>query len=1556
MSEKRRTDEKPLRLKAVKPSKGKRKQPLPGLKCIIHFDRNKSDTKTRPISTESFKKVQEVATLRQSQKNVCYRLDDICAQIPGSYCPHTHGIHRWCYSNFTNTSILLKRQHPVDDHTATSSPKQRRTSGESSSRLLPADKCLFCDKNRIKKLTREENLVKCLTKTSEQSIKTAAETRQDLDILRKVQGVDLVAKEAHYHPSCRKQYTRTLQRHQQSNKDSKSIEEQNAHKAAFEYISKHVKESIIDGCNVERMSMLRERYLQFILEKSPQVYNANYKTDKLKSKLVKEFGTQLQFWQPNYLSELVYSAVVPKGRAIESAFEIAASESKRLEESAFLLRRTIHSAHNEAQPMPWPPSSDILIGNTIHPPQSLQDFIECLITGKKMDNSSAKTQRLTLSFSQDICQAVTRGTWTMPKHLLLGMTLRHLTGSAQVVTLINRLGHCASYTCLLELETAMCKHIDERDSVIPSTVSPQRNIVTHLCWDNFDMREETPSGAGTTHTAHGIIIQETLRDNGDVPSEIPATLPKTKDRSVTCKTTEIGPCFSKDKTEPCLTTTTTVVLNTEASASAKSSDMLWVCSRAVFQLDTQKVPSWAGWVSLTEGNVDETNPESTVDYMAPVFAPVTDNATVQHIMHLSQAASREVGQQYTIVTFDLAVAKKAYSLVWQHQQVFSDVIVRMGAFHLTCSYMGALGKSLRCSGFEEILVESGICASGSIEKVMSGKHYNRAVRVHKIVLEALERLLLQMFESSQDELLDTDERRGILIRLAENPCKQTLSDALANEECSKMLSLFSEFKGRVRQGKMGKTPQFWLYYMDKVWLMLQFQRATKENNLDLHLASLQQMCSLFFSYDHPNYARYTTVYLLTLLNLPESHPGAEDLLRRNGFSVNRSEVPSSRNAVDITIEQTINRHAKSHGGIVGFSRNHSAYYRWCMTRHARASYCQASMEMADMDSQDCSTHKDLRPSQITRSEDDTRKVLQAIRNFINPFEVENKDVLYCLSSGAPATKDIEHDLLRAVKVGKEAYDHFVQERLLDKTKSFNAPIKKNNLKTFANQVKSAKVTGQSKKSKQITAERNVFGQLVLLALEHDISMERVLSFPLGPVPWALATADGTPVKTDKAKLMHSLEGEEHTTKRPTQGTTSYIMDGNALLQAQVALPGTFGELAESLFKQLPHNSQRVDFVTDSYLPLSIKGLERARRGSANAHLIKGPLTKIPRNWKTFLASEENKQSFTRFLLNEWKGDKYAPRLIDKKILFVCEKQCICLTSQNGENTQSEEMTELYSTQEEADTKIILHCLHIAADSPEDSTIIVRSPDTDVFVLLLKFTQEVQQKILFDTGVGNKRRLVDVKGVINEVGMEMCSALPALHAFTGCDSTSAFVRKGKLMPLKTLKDHPEYLGILSTLGQSPEIEDHVFERLEHFTCLLYRGSATKDINKLRHEKFVERFSVKQGKLLSSYSGVDMSLLPPCRESLKMHVRRANYQALIWYHADKAVPDIPPAEGNGWKVVDGKLEYTWAEGELMPKELVEVLVEQPDAADEEEESGIEETSELLNLMDVIFESDD
>ena len=77
--------------------------------------------------------------------------------------------------------------------------------------------------------------------------------------------------------------------------------------------------------------------------------------------------------------------------------------------------------------------------------------------------------------------------------------------------------------------------------------------------------------------------------------------------------------------------------------------------------------------------------------------------------------------------------------------------------------------------------------------------------------------------------------------------------------------------------------------------------------------------------------------------------------------------------------------------------------------------------------------------------------------------------------------------------------------------------------------------------------------------------------------------------------------------------------------------------------------------------------------------------------------------------------------------------------------------ELFSSHKEADSRIILHCDHIARNFPAMFVIAVRSPDTDVLVLLMKFSKNIDQTILFDTGTGNKRRLLNVKDIESAKG-------------------------------------------------------------------------------------------------------------------------------------------------------------------------------------------------------------
>ena len=123
----------------------------------------------------------------------------------------------------------------------------------------------------------------------------------------------------------------------------------------------------------------------------------------------------------------------------------------------------------------------------------------------------------------------------------------------------------------------------------------------------------------------------------------------------------------------------------------------------------------------------------------------------------------------------------------------------------------------------------------------------------------------------------------------------------------------------------------------------------------------------------------------------------------------------------------------------------------------------------------------------------------------------------------------------------------------------------------------------------------------------------------------------------------------------------------------------------------------------------------------------------------------------------------------------------------------------------------------------------------------------------------------------------------------------------------------------------------------------------DISSLRYKKFIERFSAKPGEVLTSYNSVDMSLLPPYQESLKMHVRRANYQALIWKKADQATPSIPGPDRHGWNTnVEGGLEICGTNGNLMPQELTDIITGPLNPSPEDREDVPVDYEDISNVV--------
>ena len=95
----------------------------------------------------------------------------------------------------------------------------------------------------------------------------------------------------------------------------------------------------------------------------------------------------------------------------------------------------------------------------------------------------------------------------------------------------------------------MLRTVTSSDSFLPRNISRDNNTVLHLCYDNFDLEEEIPSGSGTTHSTHGIVIQEVLDpDRTSILTETD-TAPKSKDMSVKPIEVEIPHCSAKPKVD-----------------------------------------------------------------------------------------------------------------------------------------------------------------------------------------------------------------------------------------------------------------------------------------------------------------------------------------------------------------------------------------------------------------------------------------------------------------------------------------------------------------------------------------------------------------------------------------------------------------------------------------------------------------------------------------------------------------------------------------------------------------------------------------------------------------------------------------------------------------------------------------------------------------------------------------------------------------------------------------------------------------------------------------------
>lgn len=473
--------------------------------------------------------------------------------------------------------LAAKRQktshaNNAKDYLFCRSPETRLSSNHAAQ--FNREACLFCQRSRKRKGSSQQTKL-CLVESQLGTLKIQeiARAMQDKVFLR-ISGHDLVAIGARYHGSCRSSYIVSWERVRNNNtwsmgggdnlhlEASQLATDGSAWDLSFSALLKDIDQKLTGDCVVTELSELCHSFNELLVQNGLPENSCSDK--KLKRLLVKHRGDNLNFQKQSNpsQSQLVFQSSLHPDEmilkvkqlnddlhdsALESSFntetEVKDDLYNVLYKAAQIIKGDLHRCKNHVSN---PVHADSIDLDESRPnrlvPNSVYALLKWIIaddsdgSGTDLEHvsraSADSNHRLILAVGQDLVYACSKGRVSTPKHVGLAMSIKHLTGSKQVITMLNRCGHTISYDNLERIETAIATEQlqkVEKDGVlaIPSNISP--GCFVQCAADNIDFNENTFDGKGTTHATSIVLYQQNSSDS------LQGEFAQTKLKPDTCK-------------------------------------------------------------------------------------------------------------------------------------------------------------------------------------------------------------------------------------------------------------------------------------------------------------------------------------------------------------------------------------------------------------------------------------------------------------------------------------------------------------------------------------------------------------------------------------------------------------------------------------------------------------------------------------------------------------------------------------------------------------------------------------------------------------------------------------------------------------------------------------------------------------------------------------------------------------------------------------------------------------------------------------------------------------
>lgn len=610
--------------------------------------------------------------------------------------------------------------------------------------------------------------------------------------------------------------------------------------------------------------------------------------------------------------------------------------------------------------------------------------------------------------------------------------------------------------------------------------------------------------------------------------------------------------------------------------------------------------------------------------------------------------------------------------------------------------------------------------------------------------------------------------------------------------------------------------------------MLQFLRAVRTSNWELHIAALQDFSKYFFAMDQINYARMIPWYIHEVLEIKENDNELWEDFQKGNWVANRSSIPFCALGADEALEHE-NRRMKVLGGLTGITQNPQALNRFFLISPELARISSEAKEMFNLSSSSKNQHHAFNENIRRRHQTNVERLSIFLNQSGNPFLYED-GLLINIVTKCVFPENISNDMCQMTVRGKKAYNTFVRERIQGSGKSIWDPLEKLNLKLCKSNNKKIKLKIKDTVV-ELKEDVNLLSKLLIVSKSRpEFDLKSVVSkYELSAVPRSLYSSDGEMHHgSAKSKLMHLLENMVEMTRtysnndlasicpetdnsieviKKTVDLKVAIVDAMAEVQMldKPDYVKTCKDLAHYFFSKIKNKYKgfgEVHIIFDTYRESSLKNWTRKNRQagvSAIHYRITAETNIIHITLKKLLSHSKTKRELTDFFsrqileLAKTENARY----------IVSWENNICSTD------DTINVTTLNNNHEEADTKIILHATFVSQRLPE-CNINIFSPDTDVFILAPSNYEKLSDKTIFETGKGDSKRQICLKPIFEKLGKEKAAALCGLHSISGADITGSFFKKGKLAHFKAFCGaDTEILEGLASLGEGEFISETTY---------------------------------------------------------------------------------------------------------------------------------------------------